>query len=246
MPNRHKIILSRDLTVTPGATVAGSNTGDNAANSLYASLVSNATHTGDVTGSTALTIAAKAVTLAKMDDMATASLIYRKSAGAGAPEVNSLATLKTDLGLSGTNTGDQLLTFIGDATSNNYYKIAEWTLTGAYGTFASHISVMTTSKAFLAELYILCALDSLGTSFADPTFKLKDVFGTIGTSYFWLAVDNTSKKATLYFKNSTDYEPHYIQRIDTILNATTVVLSNTDIGSASNPTGTYAKTAAVT
>lgn len=46
----------------------------------------------------ALTIANKAVTLAKMDDMATASLIYRKTAGTGAPEVNSLATLKTDLG----------------------------------------------------------------------------------------------------------------------------------------------------
>ena len=68
--------------------------------------VTNATHTGDVTGATGLTIAAKAVTLAKMDDMATASLIYRKTAGAGTPEVNTLATLKTDLGLSGTNSGD--------------------------------------------------------------------------------------------------------------------------------------------
>jgi hypothetical protein len=56
-------------------------------------------HSGDVTsvadGATA--IASKAVTLAKMDDMATASLIYRKTAGAGAPEVNTVATLKTDL-----------------------------------------------------------------------------------------------------------------------------------------------------
>jgi hypothetical protein len=46
----------------------------------------------------ALTIANKAVSLAKMADMATSSLIYRKTAGAGAPEVNTLATLKTDLG----------------------------------------------------------------------------------------------------------------------------------------------------
>ena len=45
----------------------------------------------------ALTIANAAVTLAKMANMATASLIYRKTAGAGAPEVNTLATLKTDL-----------------------------------------------------------------------------------------------------------------------------------------------------
>ena len=38
-------------------TLSGSNTGDNAYNSTYAGLVSNATHTGDVTGFTALTLA---------------------------------------------------------------------------------------------------------------------------------------------------------------------------------------------
>ena len=65
-------------------------------------------HSGDVTSVAdgAQTIANKAVTLAKMADMATASLLYRKTAEAGAPEVNSLATLKTDLGLTGTNSGD--------------------------------------------------------------------------------------------------------------------------------------------
>lgn len=86
---------------------SGTNTGDNAVNSNYSGLVTNATHTGDVTGATALTIAAKAVTLAKMDDVATASVFYRKTAGTGAPEVQTLATLKTDLGLSNTNSGDQ-------------------------------------------------------------------------------------------------------------------------------------------
>lgn len=59
-----------DVTQTGGATLAinasttlgggshsGTNTGDNATNSQYSGLVSNATHTGDVTGSTALTLA---------------------------------------------------------------------------------------------------------------------------------------------------------------------------------------------
>lgn len=86
---------------------SGTNTGDNATNSQYSSLVSNATHTGDVTGSTALTIANKAVTLAKMDDVATGTVFYRKTALTGAPEVQTLATLKTDLGLTGNNSGDQ-------------------------------------------------------------------------------------------------------------------------------------------
>ena len=47
---------------------SGTNTGDNAVNSLYSGLVSNATHTGDVTGSTTLTIAANAVTTGKIID----------------------------------------------------------------------------------------------------------------------------------------------------------------------------------
>jgi len=44
------------------SNLSGTNSGDNAVNSLYSGLVSNATHTGDVTGSTALTIASTAIT----------------------------------------------------------------------------------------------------------------------------------------------------------------------------------------
>ena len=61
--------------------------------------VTNATHTGDVTGATALTIAANAVTLTKMADMATASLLGRNTAAVGDPEVLPVATVKTMLGL---------------------------------------------------------------------------------------------------------------------------------------------------
>jgi hypothetical protein len=63
------------------------------------------TMAGDVTlsGPTA-TIATKAVTLAKMDDMATASLLGRNTAGTGAPEVLSASTSRSLLGLViGTN-----------------------------------------------------------------------------------------------------------------------------------------------
>ena len=44
-------------TVT-GSNLSGSNSGDNAINNLYAGLVSNATHTGDAIGNTALTVVA--------------------------------------------------------------------------------------------------------------------------------------------------------------------------------------------
>jgi hypothetical protein len=40
-----------------GSNLSGTNTGDNAPNTLYSGLVTNATHTGDVTGATALTLA---------------------------------------------------------------------------------------------------------------------------------------------------------------------------------------------
>jgi hypothetical protein len=111
------------LAVTGTSSITGSNTGDNATNTQYSGLVTNANHSGDVTGSGALTIANGAVTLAKMANMATGSLIYRKSALAGAPEVNSLATLKTDLGLTGTNSGDQS-TITGNAGSATVLQTA--------------------------------------------------------------------------------------------------------------------------
>lgn len=48
-------ITDGDLA-TGGGTAVGTNTGDNATNSNYSGLVSNATHTGDATGATALTV----------------------------------------------------------------------------------------------------------------------------------------------------------------------------------------------
>jgi len=45
-----------DAQLTVIGNTSGTNTGDNAVNSNYSGLVSNATHTGDATGSTALTV----------------------------------------------------------------------------------------------------------------------------------------------------------------------------------------------
>lgn len=48
------------------------------------------------------------VTLAKLANMATASVYYRKTAQAGAPEVNTLATLRADMMTAGTVTATML------------------------------------------------------------------------------------------------------------------------------------------
>lgn len=113
---------------TFSGTSSGTNTGDQ-----------TITLTGDVTGSGTgsfvATISNGAVTLAKMADMATGSLIYRKTAGTGPPEVNTLATLKTDLGLTGTNSGDQTITLTGDVTGSGTGSFAATIANGAV-TFA--------------------------------------------------------------------------------------------------------------
>ena len=53
---------------------------------VSATAIANATHTGDVTGSGALTIAADAVTNAKLANVATATIKGRATAGTGDPE----------------------------------------------------------------------------------------------------------------------------------------------------------------
>ena len=48
--------LDASTFATGSGTASGTNTGDNSANTLYSGLVTNATHTGDATGATALTV----------------------------------------------------------------------------------------------------------------------------------------------------------------------------------------------
>jgi len=68
--------------------------------------VSNATHTGDVTGSTALTISDEAVTNAKMAHVATGTVKGRTTAGVGDVEDLDIdTTLKSALNLTSTDVG---------------------------------------------------------------------------------------------------------------------------------------------
>jgi len=87
--------------------------------------VTNATHTGDVTGATALTIANNAVTNAKAAQMATKTYKGRTSAGTGNAEDVAVATLKTDLVLVKADVGLGNV----DNTSNATERAATATLT---------------------------------------------------------------------------------------------------------------------
>lgn len=73
----------KTLTVPLDASVSGTNTGDNATNSQYSSLVSNATHTGDVLGGTSTTVVGINGTL--MSGLATG--ILKNTTTTGVPSI---------------------------------------------------------------------------------------------------------------------------------------------------------------
>lgn len=161
------------LTVAGTASVSGTNTGDQINISGNAATVTtNANLTGNVTSvGNATTIAAGVVTLAMQANMATSSLIYRKTAGSGAPEVNTLATLKTDLGLTGTNSGDQ-------TTSNS-----DSTITVATGTTNPVVSLNLTNANTWTALQTLKISDSATATVTNVLTLTHDTSGTAAANF---------------------------------------------------------------
>jgi hypothetical protein len=155
-------------TLSTDLNLSGTNTGDQ-----------TITLSGDLSGSgtsaLAATIANGAVTLTKQANMPTASLVYRKTAGTGAPETNTLATLKTDLNLSGTNTGDQT-----NITGNAATVTTNANLTGVV-TSVGNAMLVNTAVATLS-----------GTNTGDQTISLTgDVTGS-GTGSFAATISANS------------------------------------------------------
>lgn len=102
---------SGDITsVTAGTGMSGG--GTSGAVTLNCTVTGNATHTGDVTGSTALTIGNDKVTYAKMQNVTTARIMGRNSSGSGNMEELSASTVRTML-----NVADGATANSGDITS---------------------------------------------------------------------------------------------------------------------------------
>lgn len=92
-------------------------------------------HSGDVTSVAdgATTITNKAVTPAKMADMATASFIGRNTAATGVPEILSAATVKTMLGLTSLNLAQRKYRVTPTGTvngSNVVFTLADLVISG--------------------------------------------------------------------------------------------------------------------
>jgi hypothetical protein len=123
------LLLGLDKTKLDATT--GTNSGDNAVNSTYSSLVSNANHTGDVTGSTSLTIANKVTMTATLP----VSVSGSPTVIASAPVVITIAAATTladgamSLGdktkldaVTGSNTGDNAV----NTTYASDYRLANF------------------------------------------------------------------------------------------------------------------------
>jgi hypothetical protein len=155
---------------------SGTNTGDNSANSLYSGLVTNATHTGDATGSIDLTVVKINGTLLS----ALATGILKNTNGTGVPSIaiaadfptlnqstsGNAATATNLIGLtttvatlnnqSGTNTGDQTIVLTGDVTG-----------TGT-GTFTSTIANSAVRYAKIQNITAGKLLGSINAGAAAP------------------------------------------------------------------------------
>src|SRR3990167_7374802 len=112
---------NKTLTVPLDSSVSGTNTGDNATNCQYSELVSNATHTGDATGATALTVVA--INGTTMSGLATG--ILKNTTTTGVPSIAIAADFPT---LNQNTTGNaatvttnanltDVITSVGNATS---------------------------------------------------------------------------------------------------------------------------------
>ena len=106
--------------------------------------VTNATHTGDVTGSGALTIANSAVTNAKMANMAQNTIKGRITASTGAPEDLTAANVRTIInvenGATADQTGAEIKTAYEAELDTNAFTDAEQTKLAGIATNANNYS----------------------------------------------------------------------------------------------------------
>jgi len=97
------------IDVTGNITVSGTVDGIDIATDVAANTakVTNATHTGDVTGATSLTIANDAVTFAKLQNVASQTIFGRAGGGTGDPTALSATDVRSIINVENGATADQ-------------------------------------------------------------------------------------------------------------------------------------------
>ena len=182
----------------PNLSFSGSNTGDNAVNSLYSSLVSNATHTGDATGSTALTVVK--INGTQLSSLATG--ILKNSTGTGVPSIAIASDFPT-LNQSTTGNAATATSFTnwyngGSASLTNLTASSQLISNVATGT--APIQVASTTKVASLNADLLDGFDS--SAFGDATAANQTtILNRIGTN-----ADAASMSTTLFAGQQAIYD----------------------------------------
>ena len=203
-------ITNSMIANTAVASLTGVNTGDNAVNSNYSSLVSNATHTGDATGSTALTVV-------RINGTSLAGLntgILKNTTGTGVPSIAVASDFPT---LNQSTTGNAATT-TKLASSRNINGVAfdgtaDITITANAGTLtgtslnSTVINSSLTSVGTLSNLTVTNSINGSITGNAATATKLatsRNINGVAfdGTSNITITADagtltGTSLKSTI-------------------------------------------------
>lgn len=198
-------ITDGDLA-TGGGTATGTNTGDNATNSQYSGLVSNATHTGDATGATALTVVALNGT--SLAGLATGILKNTTTTGVPSIAVNSdLPAMSATVGGAVPTPPNNTTTFLrGDGTFSSPTLITEVEIDVGTSPVAEasinvvNASIATSSKILGGAAYKAatnkdldeCEMDALELKFeplaGSMNVKIKGLEGDIADKFvIWYA-----------------------------------------------------------
>ena len=148
------------VTSTAGASnLSGTNTGDNATNTQYSGLVTNATHTGDATGSGALTV----VALNGTNLAALGTGLMRNTTATGVPTIVTDASANWNTAYTDTNaatSANTVSTIVKrDASGNFSAGTITAALTGAAsgnepsGAVATHAALTTTAHGLGASAF---------------------------------------------------------------------------------------------
>jgi hypothetical protein len=182
------------LAVTGTTAVSGTNTGDNAVNSNYSGLVSNATHTGDATGATALTLATVNTNVGSFGSATSAPTFTVNAKGlvtaAGSATITPAIGSVTGLG---TGVAAALAVNVGSAGAPVLFGGAggtpsSLTLTNATGLPAAGVSGLGT----LATQSGTFSGSSSGTNTGDQTITLTGEVTGSGTGSFAATVANSA------------------------------------------------------
>jgi hypothetical protein len=214
------LTIADGVTLSAGAnaSVSGSNTGDNATNSQYSGLVTNATHSGDATGATALTVVGiNGVNLASL-----ATGILKNTISTGVPTIAQAgtdyvvpATLSSYALLNSPSFTTPTLGAASCTTINNLTPTSQsigFTLAG--GTTSKTLTVTesgtiaASSAAFRSDTYFALLGGGSGTAFSCSTLTAsgKLTLNTTSTGGAMLInrTDVYANGITAYQTNSVD------------------------------------------